>query len=127
MTLLSRHTRQTLDVLLVLAVFSAWLLVFFTAKAKIDSDEGNWIGTTRYFETFFVDRDFSPDAWADGYWTRTQPMIFRYVIGSWLWLRGHDLQVQNPNYDYARRPPPTDGSGWPRPTTSWTMRASRRA
>ena len=51
---------------------------------------------------FFVQRDFSPEAWADGYWTRTQPMVFRYVIGSWLWLRGHDLQIQNPNYDYSK-------------------------
>src|SRR6266540_1617568 len=79
------------EVALVLAVFAAAALLFFTAKAKIDSDEGNWIGTTRYFETFFVERDFSREAWADGYWTRTQPMIFRYVIGGWLWLRGHNL------------------------------------
>jgi hypothetical protein len=88
--------------LLVVGVFLAALLVFFTARAKIDSDEGNWIGTTRYFETFFVERDYSPEAWADGYWARTQPMVFRYVIGSWLWLRGHDLQIQNPNYDYSK-------------------------
>jgi 4-amino-4-deoxy-L-arabinose transferase-like glycosyltransferase len=87
---------------LVIVVFAAARAVFWTTKAKIDSDEGNWIGTTRYFETFFVERDYSPAAWADGYWTRTQPMIFRYVIGSWLWVRGHNLDVQNPNYDYAK-------------------------
>ena len=83
-------------------LFLAALLVFGTARTKIDSDEGNWIGTTRYFETYFIQRDYSPEAWADGYWTRTQPMVFRYLIGSWLWLRGHDLQIQNPNYDYSK-------------------------
>jgi 4-amino-4-deoxy-L-arabinose transferase-like glycosyltransferase len=102
MTHTSSRLRLAGEAALIVAVFAAGLLVFFNAKAKIDSDEGNWIGTTRYFETFFVERDFSPEAWADGYWTRTQPMVFRYVIGSWLWLRGHDLDVQNPNYDYSK-------------------------
>jgi ABC-type amino acid transport system permease subunit len=98
----SRHPRLTIELLLPVSVLVAGLVVFFTARAKIDSDEGNWIGTTRYFETLFVDHDLSPEAWADGYWTRTQPMVFRYVIGSWLWLRGHDLKIQNPNYDYSK-------------------------
>jgi hypothetical protein len=94
--------RRAAEILLVVGVFAVALLVFATAKAKIDSDEGNWIGTTHYFETYFVERDFRPEAWPDGYWARTQPMVFRYVIGSWLWLRGHDLQIQNPNYDYSK-------------------------
>jgi hypothetical protein len=102
MTRASSRLRLAGEVILAVAVFVAASSVFFSAKAKIDSDEGNWIGTTRYFETFFVERDFSQEAWADGYWTRTQPMIFRYVIGSWLWLRGHNLDVQNPNYDYSK-------------------------
>jgi 4-amino-4-deoxy-L-arabinose transferase-like glycosyltransferase len=102
MTGVSRRLRWAGEASLVIVVFAVALAVFWTAKAKIDSDEGNWIGTTRYFETFFVRRDFSPEAWADGYWTRTQPMIFRYVIGSWLWYRGHDLDAQNPNYDYSK-------------------------
>ena len=97
-----QQVRRPAEIVLVVGIFLAALLVFFTAKAKIDSDEGNWIGTTRYFETYFIERDYAPDAWADGYWTRTQPMVFRYVIGSWLWLRGHDLQIQNPNYDYSK-------------------------
>src|SRR3954469_25005480 len=102
MTRLSPRLRWAGETSLAVVVFAVALGVFWTAKAKIDSDEGNWIGTTRYFETFFVERDFSREAWADGYWPRTQPMIFRYVIGSWLWLRGHDLSVQNPNYDYSK-------------------------
>ncbi len=94
--------RWTAELLVVLTVFSVVLTVFFNAKAKIDSDEGEWIGTTRYFQTLFIEHDLSPDAWADSYWTRTQPMVLRYVIGSWLWFQGHDLHIQNPNYDYAK-------------------------
>jgi len=36
--------------------------VFATAKAKIDSDKGNWIGTPHYSEAYFVERDYSPEA-----------------------------------------------------------------
>ena len=102
MTPLVRRARWAVEILLPICVFVASLNVFLGAKAKIDSDEGNWIGTTVYFQRFFVERDFSEDAWADGYWTRTQPMVFRYLIGSWLWWRGHDLPALNPNYDYSK-------------------------
>ncbi|MCC7370913.1 MAG: glycosyltransferase family 39 protein [Chloroflexi bacterium] len=99
---MAHRTRWALEILLPVCLFVASLSVFWGAKAKIDSDEGNWIGTTRYFVAFFVDRDFSQTTWADGYWTRTQPMVFRYVIGSWLWWRGHDLEPLNPHYDFTR-------------------------
>ena len=102
MTTLARRLRWTVEILIPVGVLVASLFVFFNARAKIDSDEGNWIGTTRYFQTLFVEHDLSPEAWADGYWTRTQPMVFRYVIGSWLWVRGHDLPAFNPNYDYSK-------------------------
>src|SRR5688500_2315094 len=102
MTPLARRARWAVEVLLPPCVFVVSLNVFLGAKAKVDSDEGNWIGTTVYFQRFFIERDFSEDAWADTYWTRTQPMVFRYVIGSWLWWRGQDLAVLNPNYDYAK-------------------------
>jgi hypothetical protein len=102
MTPSARWLRRAVEILIPLVVLAVALDVFFDAKAKIDSDEGNWIGTTRYFETFFVDRNFSPEAWTDGYWTRTQPMVFRHLIGSWLWYRGHDLDALNPYYDFSK-------------------------
>src|SRR5438045_1217989 len=55
MTRITHRARWAAEIVLVVAVFAAGLLVFFTARAKIDSDEGNWIGTTRYFETLFVE------------------------------------------------------------------------
>ncbi|MGE3269077.1 MAG: ArnT family glycosyltransferase [Chloroflexota bacterium] len=102
MSRLALLARWSLELLLPICVFISSLYVFFDAKAKFDSDEGNKVGTTRYFETFFIDRDFSDEAWADSHWTRTQPMVFRYVIGSWLWWRGHDLQSLNPNYEVTK-------------------------
>lgn len=72
------------------------------AKAKLDSDEVEWIGTTRYFQLYFVEGDVSPSSWPDEYWTRTQPMVARYAIGSWLWLRGYDLKSLDPTYDWTK-------------------------
>jgi hypothetical protein len=98
----SGYLRRAAEILLVVGVLAAGLLVFSTAKAKLDSDEVNKIGTSHYFKTYFVERDFSAEAWADNHWTRTQPMVFRHVIGGWLWLRGHDLDGLNPNYDVSK-------------------------
>ena len=102
MTRLSPRLRWAGEAVLVIAVFAAALAVFFTAKAKIDSDEGNWIGTTRYFETFFIERDFSPRRLGgrllDPHPADDLPLRHRQLA----LVRGHDLDVQNPNYDYSK-------------------------
>jgi len=99
---MSRSIRLIAETALLLAVLATAGVVFGTAKAKLDSDEAEWIGTTRYFQRYFVDHDVSAASWPDEYWTRTQPMVVRYVIGSWLWLRGYDLESLDPTYDYTR-------------------------
>lgn len=90
------------ELVLVAAVLAAAVLAFSRARAKADGDEAEWIGTSRYFLTLFVERDLSAEAWADKYWTRTQPMVARYVIGAWLWARGYDLTALNPAYNHDR-------------------------
>jgi len=73
------------------------LTSFADAKAKFDSDESQWIGTISYFQSLFVERDLSPEAWPDEEWTRTQPMVARYVMGAWLMGRGYgDLRRLDP-------------------------------
>jgi len=99
---MSRRIRLIAETALLLAVLATAGFVFGTAKAKLDSDEAEWIGTTRYFQRYVVDHDVSAASWPDEYWTRTQPMVVRYVIGSWLWLRGYDLESLDPAYDYTR-------------------------
>jgi hypothetical protein len=88
------------EALLVLCILVVAASTFAVARAKSDGDEAEWIGTSRFFLTLFVERDLSAEAWPDGYWTRTQPMMARYVIGSWLWLRGHDLTSLNPAHNH---------------------------
>jgi hypothetical protein len=99
---MSRRIRQVLEVALALAVLVGAGSVFFNVKAKLDSDEVEWIGTTRFFQLYAVEHDVSPQSWPDEYWTRTQPMVVRYVIGGWLWQRGYDLKALDPTYDYTR-------------------------
>src|SRR5438552_2094995 len=100
--MMSRRIRLIAEVVLALAVLFAAGSVFFDVKAKIDSDEAEWIGTTRYFQLYFVEHDVSAQSWPDEYWTRTQPMVVRYAIGGWLWLHGYDLKALDPTYDYTR-------------------------
>jgi 4-amino-4-deoxy-L-arabinose transferase-like glycosyltransferase len=82
-----------------LGVLAFALVAFAGAKAKFDSDEVHTIGTTRYFHTLFVAHDISPEAWPNDRWTRTHPMVTRYVVGAWLWARGYDLTTLDPTYN----------------------------
>jgi Dolichyl-phosphate-mannose-protein mannosyltransferase len=97
-----RRWRLLGEVVLVAAVLAAAILTFSGSRAKADGDEAEWIGTSRYFSTLFVDHDLSREAWAEKYWTRTQPMVARYVIGAWLGMRGYDLGALNPAYIHDR-------------------------
>ncbi|HYU17332.1 MAG TPA: glycosyltransferase family 39 protein [Chloroflexota bacterium] len=83
-----------------LSVLVVALATFGGARAKFDGDEAEWIGTAGFFRTLFVEHDLSPEAWPDNHWTRTQPMVARYVIGAWLWARGYDLTSLDPTYDF---------------------------
>src|SRR6266542_3698300 len=67
-----------------LSVLVVALATFGGARAKFDGDEAEWIGTAGFFRTLFVEHDLLPEAWPDNHWTRTQPMVARYVIGAWL-------------------------------------------
>ncbi len=100
--MMSRRFRLVAEIGLALAVLVLAGSILFDNKVKIDSDEAEWIGTTRYFQLYFVEHDVSASSWPDEYWTRTQPMVVRYVIGSWLWWRGYDLKALDPTYDYTR-------------------------
>jgi hypothetical protein len=89
-----------LVVLLILGIAAS---VFSRAPAKQAGDEANWLGTARFFLVLFVRHDVSAESWPDSYWTRTQPMIPRYVMGGWLWARGIDYEWLDPSYDHRRK------------------------
>jgi hypothetical protein len=97
-----RGVLRAAELVLVLLLLAQALSTLGAAKAKQDGDEAEWIGTSTFFLTLFVHHDISPDAWPDSYWTRTQPMMPRYVLGAWLWARGYDLTAFNPNHNHLR-------------------------
>jgi hypothetical protein len=97
-----RAWRTLAELLLLVGVLSVALTTFAGSKAKVDGDEAEWIGTAYFFERLFIERDLSAEAWPDEYWTRTQPMVARYVIGAWLWARGYPLDSFNPDFHHSQ-------------------------
>lgn len=95
--------RWLVEIALVVAVLAVAVPAFGRAQAKQDGDEAMWMGTARFFLTMFVQRDVSPEAWPDSFWTRTHPMMVRYVMGGWLWAHGYDLTSVDPHFDYTRK------------------------
>lgn len=74
------------------------IVVFWDAAhhAPYHVDEGDYVYTARYFDYLVVQRDLGHEAWGDNLWTRTQPMLTRYIVGGWLWTRGHNLSTLPP-------------------------------
>lgn len=91
------------DSLLFAAVVAVSLLVI-DGRSQVTpffGDEGDYIGNARYFGYLFLERDLARPEWGDNYWTHTQPMLSRYVIGAWLWARGRDPGALPRPYDWA--------------------------
>src|SRR5215217_302698 len=101
--MLERRWRILAELVLVLALAVVATLTIARAPAKQAGDEANWLGTARYFLVLFVRHDISAEAWPDSFWTRTQPMIPRYIMGGWLWARGYDYEHLDPEYDHRRK------------------------
>jgi hypothetical protein len=99
----TRWWRLAAELLLVAAVAVVAGLMFARAPAKQAGDEANWLGTARYFLVLFAQHDISAEAWPDNYWTRTQPMVPRYIMGGWLWARGYEYASLDPNYDHTKK------------------------
>ncbi|HMM41948.1 MAG TPA: hypothetical protein PKA95_08610, partial [Thermomicrobiales bacterium] len=96
---------RAIDIGLTLAVFVAALAVFWSAahSASYHPDESDYIWTSRYFDYLVVSRDLDNEAWGDNLWTHTQPMMTRYLIGGWLWVRGYNLStLPAPSYDWGK-------------------------
>ena len=98
-----KRWRILAELVLVLAIATVASLTIARAPAKQAGDEANWLGTARFFLVLFVRHDVSADSWPDTHWTRTQPMIPRYIMGGWLWARGYDYEGLDPDYDHRRK------------------------
>jgi 4-amino-4-deoxy-L-arabinose transferase-like glycosyltransferase len=88
-----RRWRLLGEAILAIALFLVAQSVFVRASGRVpfDGDEGRYIANGRYFGYLFLERDIGRPEWGDNYWTHTQPMLPRYIVGGWLWARGYAL------------------------------------
>ncbi len=96
---------RPIDLAITAIVFIVALAVFWDAAhhSPYHPDESDYIWTSRYFDYLVVTRDLDNEAWDDNLWTHTQPMMTRYLIGGWLWVRGYNLStLPAPAYDWGR-------------------------
>jgi hypothetical protein len=110
--------------LLASLVFAAAFGVFFERADRVgyNTDEGQWIWTTRYFQLAFLDRQLTGPAWDETYWTLTQPMVPRYIMGATIWLSGRPL----PELDLEHRIDEARGPDRARYLDPSTFRDERR-
>ncbi|MFN8525093.1 MAG: hypothetical protein U0821_18510 [Chloroflexota bacterium] len=81
----------------VIFIVSLAVLTAEAAGAPFEGDESDYIATSRYFG-YLLRGELNRPEWAANHWTRTQPPLTRYIIGSWLTLRGYDLEQLNQPY-----------------------------
>ncbi len=75
--------------LLVFVVFGSFLLIRLPNLRHFHPDEVNWIRVSVYsFRTFFIERDFSDEGWAESFRTfgSYNPHVGKFLIGASLWL-----------------------------------------
>ena len=92
------------DLVTLVGVLIVGLWVFGGAahSGAFHGDEGDYILTARYFDYLFVQHDVTRPEWGDGYWTHTQPMLARYLVGGSLWVGGYDLAKVPGRYRWGR-------------------------
>jgi len=75
---------------LALLVFVATFGVFYERAARVgyNTDEGQAIWPSQYFQLVFLEGKLSGPAWEPNYWTLTQVPVYRYIIGAGIWLGG---------------------------------------
>jgi hypothetical protein len=81
--------RWLLEAIMAVGLLVGGLLVFGRAAewSAYHGDEGHYLWSARYFDWLFVEHDLARSDWGDNYYTHTQPMFTRYLLGAWLWSR----------------------------------------
>ena len=82
-------------VMLALLVTPMWAFAGMM-DVPFHADESVYIYMARYFDLYFLQRDFSNPEWdAEVVWSVTQPPISKYVIGLALFATGHDFAAMH--------------------------------
>jgi hypothetical protein len=76
--------------LLALLVFAVTFGLFYERAARVgyNTDEGQAIWPSQYFQFVFLEGKVSGPVWEPSYWTLTQVPVYRYIIGAGIWLGG---------------------------------------
>jgi hypothetical protein len=71
-------------------VFAASFGVFYERAARVgyNTDEGQAIWPSQYFQFVFLEGRLAGPVWEPNYWVLTQTPVYRYVIGAGIWLGG---------------------------------------
>lgn len=98
-----------LDALLTLLVTGVSAITLGQAAARVgyNTDEGQFIAASGYFQVLFVERRLSGPPWEPAYWTLTQPPMAHYLLGVGLWARGIQPPALNLRYREAEVNPAT--------------------
>ena len=98
-TLVSQITN--LVVLLALLVTPMWAFAGMM-DVPFHADESVYIYMARYFDLYFLKRDFSNPEWdAKVVWSVTQPPVSKYLIGLALFATGHDFSRLHHHWDWG--------------------------
>src|SRR3954447_13498982 len=79
---------------LALMVFAATFAILYDRAARVgyNTDEGQAIWPSQYFQFVFLDGKVGDPPWGPNYWTLTQTPVYRYIIGAGTWLGGQRFQ-----------------------------------
>ncbi|MFN8633683.1 MAG: glycosyltransferase family 39 protein [Chloroflexota bacterium] len=82
-----------ITVLVALLVFLGSGAVFYDRAARVgyNTDEGQAIWPSQYFQFVFLEGQVSGPVWQENYWTLTQVPVYRYIIGAGIWLTGNSF------------------------------------
>ena len=72
-------------------MLALWVLWGVAEATHFHNDEGQYLRRARYFNYLFVEGDLSWRKWGDADATHTHPMLANYIVGGWLWAKGHDV------------------------------------
>ena len=109
---------------LALLVFAASFGVFYERAARVgyNTDEGQAIWPSQYFQFVFLEGKLTGPVWEPNYWVLTQTPVYRYVIGAGIWLGGATLQ----DLDLEHRRDEVSGPGRARYLDPETYRDERK-
>ena len=98
-----KKQRLIISIVAILLGLVITLLWSFAGLAEVPfhPDESCYIYMARYFDLFFLKRDFLNPEWeATNFWAITQPPLSKYLIGFALFITRHDFSALHDPWDW---------------------------